>query len=506
MITIKTSDFQNCATAESRFTKLKHLHASALALGRTTKVVYEEGMTLDLEIPTGATSIPLTNYTDFNGCILNVKNTNVTDFFLFSLSHSIVASSCLLDNPNDYNVLKARERIERGDYSSLDDFPSGLVLIVLEDLNQWTTREGYSEIVFLKDVILVKDKKALNSKITSYNNSNPRYSYYETDGLQKSFGKVMFNRDVTSTKQTRLLHIKGENEVRIHDLSIYTPPESLSMGTHPSYIDDRCIYVEASANVYFEDIYVDGTYSDTMSAGYAFRLDTIWNTSFRRVRGDALWGISCGYRLNVATIDSCEINRFDSHCLCRDFAYYDTVIKSSYANGKNAYCQLSSAYGYMRFDHCTFWNCRPIILEASYNAFTGFDLIFEHCTFYVKKEYYFLIQGFQLDNNINERLELQNKCLPNITMHSCHFRLPSDFGINVNGNVLRRYYLFHFENPDATLYQNTIGHIRYINMESVDISYDGEGQISVYLCNRALTFPSNLIRHCDDFCTFSSIS
>ena len=46
--------------------RLREIHASALTLGSDTRVVYPLGTTVNIEIPAGASTSPLTSNTDFN--------------------------------------------------------------------------------------------------------------------------------------------------------------------------------------------------------------------------------------------------------------------------------------------------------------------------------------------------------------------------------------------------------------------------------------------------------
>ena len=67
------------------YNRLREIHALALTHGSDTRVVYPLEATVNIEIPPGATTIPLTSNTDFNGCSFVVKNTSTDRFFLFSL-------------------------------------------------------------------------------------------------------------------------------------------------------------------------------------------------------------------------------------------------------------------------------------------------------------------------------------------------------------------------------------------------------------------------------------
>ena len=66
------------------YNRLREIHTLALTLGSDTRVVYPNETTVNIEIPLGATTIPLTNNTDFCDCTFLVKNTSKDNFFLFS--------------------------------------------------------------------------------------------------------------------------------------------------------------------------------------------------------------------------------------------------------------------------------------------------------------------------------------------------------------------------------------------------------------------------------------
>ena len=74
--------------------------------------------------------------------------------------------------------------------------------------------------------------------------------------------------------------------------------------------------------------------------------------------------------VNKAMLQNCDINRFDIHCYGKDVSFE----KCSFVDFYN---QFSSVYCELYFRSCTFTSFFPILMEYSYNAYTGFDLVFD---------------------------------------------------------------------------------------------------------------------------------
>ena len=473
----QASEFSDCTTGIARFNKLSSLHAGAkTSNGMDTLVVYPQGLVLDLEIPSGASSISLTRYTDFNGCTIRVRNTQIDKFVLFKI-----------ESQGNGSLIFPYGLVDSGDFSSYSGLNNGLYLLVIEDMFNWTcrtTNEG-TENVPRMDLFIVRDGKALNKPIATYDNlsSLPKGNYYPIDDAPKFFRNLTFERTADSEKKTFLLEVNKQYNFGIQNLRIATPDISdVTTANPPQYREDMCVRIMDSACVSLVNIVVGGSYSGQGDWGYNFRYENVWNLYLQNVNGDAPWGITGGSNVNCALLDHCEINRFDCHCYGRDFTYRDVTIRTSYFNGRNAYCQISSPYGTMHFQHCKFIECRPLVLESSYNAFTGFELVYEDCEFVVNPTYRYMVDGLCLDTNINPRAELSVKCLPNIFMRNCTFTIPSS---------VTNYSLIDFPvQGSSPLYSGTIGHISFIHMENVSIS----SSISMNLCGKPIVFPSQLLQ------------
>ena len=72
-----------------------------LAKNNNGKVIYNGIDSLDIEIPRDAISIPLSEYTDFCGVVLTVKNSNKD--MLGAIIGDIVGSCWEFNRTNDYN-------------------------------------------------------------------------------------------------------------------------------------------------------------------------------------------------------------------------------------------------------------------------------------------------------------------------------------------------------------------------------------------------------------------
>ena len=167
------------------YNRLREIHASALTLGSDTRVVYPPGATVNIEIPPGATTIPLTSNTDFNGCSFMVKNTSTDRFFLFSLDRR----SDLQDNETvNFRTLASAERkvningnvIDSGDFSSVPALSQGHKLLYVYDPNVWSIGgvSGTLE-VYRRDVIHIVDGQAQNKPIRPYAEANNLMCFWD---------------------------------------------------------------------------------------------------------------------------------------------------------------------------------------------------------------------------------------------------------------------------------------------------------------------------------------
>ena len=71
-------------SGKALFEVLKKWHTDAYSAD--AELVYPENLVLEIGVPSDAKSIPLSPYTDFNGCRIIVENNAINNFILFSLT------------------------------------------------------------------------------------------------------------------------------------------------------------------------------------------------------------------------------------------------------------------------------------------------------------------------------------------------------------------------------------------------------------------------------------
>ncbi len=377
-------------TGVERYEVLLKTHQEAVKVG--VNVNYKGIDVIEMEIPKNAKPIPLTEYNDFCGTVLRVKNTQ-KNLFLFR---------CV----SEMEIIPVRAwQIDNGDFSNNKLLRKGKYILSISDKNPWVeNRKGYSYGAARKDILFIKNGKAQNRPVAEYNNqySEPEAMYCRIDGgvVVKNLSLV---RDSSSTEITRLLLIDGKNDVLIQDVTLKTPESDLT--------GDRAICVNNSTNVRIEDITIDGTYSLSNKYGYGISLDNVWNVTFSRLVADGNWGVFGNNNVNNCTLDDCRINRFDVHCYGRDI-FFNTC------SFLKLYNQFSSVFGKVVFNQCEFKDFVPVLIEQSYNAYTEFDLTFNECIFYTTKEKNYLINTGSLSGGNNSRHELSVKKLPKVHVNN----------------------------------------------------------------------------------------
>ena len=218
---------------------------------------------------------------------------------------------------------------------------------------------------------------------------------------------------------TFCIKINGQYKVELDNISITTPDDKEKFG-------DAAIQITNCVDVTLNDIKIDGTYSQQRKYGYGINMNNVYDLKINRMYARAKWGVFGNYNINKASLTNCDINRFDVHCYGRDISF-------NRCNFVNLYNQFSSVYGKVEYRECTFTNFYPVLLEASFNAYTPFDLYFEKCTFNFDKEHNSILVFSGFINEDNPRLELKTRCLPNVFLTDCH--------VNVTGDV-KKWYVF----------------------------------------------------------------
>lgn len=375
-----------------RYESLLRCHQIAVQTGAA--VNYKGIDSLYLEIPHNAKSIPLPDNTDFCGVVLSVKN-NTQDIYLFTKINQMQPIS-----------ITAKE-IDLGRINNNSTLSSGLYIVTVKDKKPWVPeRLGYGVPHYRRDILLVKDGKAKNKVVMPYDNpqSEMECYYCKVTKNEKKINNLRFLRLPGSTHKTCLLKAVGENNIKVKNIIVETPEDSVLFADHVFMIED-------CTNFTFEDVTVYGTYSQINKYGYAFCLNNVWNHKAIRVNASGKWGVYGNNNINTALLENCDLNRFDIHCYGKDI----TSINCRYT----AYTCFSSVYGKVKFDKCMFIKARPVIFDWAYNAYTGFDVLFEKCIFYFDKRYHDFVDLISLDETLNERPELNRKCLPNIKIRNC---------------------------------------------------------------------------------------
>lgn len=372
-----------------RYDVLLRTHQAAVQRG--VDVNYKGINRIEIEIPKNATRIPLTDNNDFSGCEFVIKNRQKTVYLFESLASTkpIVVSKADIDN---------------GEFHGYSELSKGTRILIIEDSNPWVeNRKGYSYGHMRRDILLVKNGKALNAVVMPYDNeqSSPVCTY--CDAKTFSFKNLTINRTEDCTAITNVMFVRGRDNVEISNVSLHTPDNE--------WRNDRAIRIEDCTNVHFNNVLIDGTYSQQGHSGYGISLNTIWNFTGNHIVGRGNWGIFGTNNVNKTIIENSAINRFDIHCYGRDVSFSNVCFSEKYN-------QLNSVYGSIVFDSCTFTKFDPIRIGSSYNAYVAFDVYFSDCTFYATKGNNCLLRLGELNEEVNIRKELKEKCWPNVYINN----------------------------------------------------------------------------------------
>lgn len=426
-----------------RYDVLYRTHTAALK--DSVGVDYTGIDSLKIEVPTNARPIPLTPYTDFSGLVLTVRNTYKT-LFLFEL----VGTASPIDVEKDL--------LGGNDFTSVETLAEGTKLLLIEDENLWVERRaGRDYGATRKDVLFLRNGRAKNTPVASYltASSSPKcYVCSVTDTVQY-IRNLTFVRDTGSTYKTKLLKIQYQNNVLLENIAIHTPSSTMTA--------DAAIQIHDCANITMKDVTIKGTYSRKDYYGYGIEMNNVWNSQFIRLNAQANWGIFGTNNLNKVSLKDCDINRFDVHCYGKDI----TLTNCKFSK---LYNQFSSIYGTVKFDGCRFKDFVPALFEPSYNAYTGFELVFQNCVFDVTRTHNYLISAGYLDDRMNSRPELNLKCWPNVVIRN--------MTVNVPDNV-EKVYLFNVKSPVSTKY--SVRHIAQVKIDGLDFHYSGSGHAADFI-------------------------
>ena len=436
-------------TGEDRYKVLYNTHVAAAAAG--VNVNYSGIGQIDLVIPKDAKSIPLTSVNDFAGVEFNVKNTQ-KDFYLFSYS--------VKSNP----VKVAKQDIDKGNFKRYPQLRTGRVLLVVSDDNPWVkNREGYSYGHTRKDILLLKNGRAVNKTVMPYDNndSSPSCAYYTLADKGLTVFNITLNRSKDSSKKTYLLNVIGIDGLVLEGVTIHTPENQGE--------SDVAITIKECTNVTFKDVTIDGTYSRTDYSGYGVSLNNIWNFKATNMYGHGNWGVFGTNNVNVASFEDCDINRFDIHCYGRDISFRNVTFRDKYN-------QFASVYGTIAFESCRFIHFCPVLNGQSYNAYVGYDVVMNNCTFDICRGKNILIDQGRLDEKVNSRPELSGRSIPNVSIKNLKVIVPKDVP-----NV----YLFFFRGGEKI--DRELGYLSNVSISGVNFIYEeGCAPANFHLSNISL--------------------
>ena len=377
-----------------RYRVLLACHKDAELKGAS--VNYKGIDTIRIEIPKDFHAIPLCKQTDFSNVVIVVKN-NTVDITLFSLRNNMVSAE-------QYDITK--QQVIKRTVPKI----KGSILVYVKDNYPWVEeRTGYKYGHTRTDLLYIKSGRLGNDFIFPYTDeSKIDIMVIPVNEAQTIISNLTICRDAKSMNKTQILQIYGQNRVLVDNVTINTPESHL--------YGDAAFLIENSANITFRDVTINGTYSQKDKFGYGISMSNVWNVCFDHLKANGNWGVFGCNNVNKCSLYNSEINRFDIHCYGKDVYFYNCAFK-------DLYNQFSSLYGYLKFEKCTFDNFIPVLIEASYNAYTPFDLSFKKCTFNIDATHNYLITLSSVSERINKRAELSHKCVPNISVKRCAFNI-----------------------------------------------------------------------------------
>ena len=452
-------------TGEERYEVLYKAHAEALRLGKA--VDYSGIKKIDLVIPKGAKSIPLTERTDFRGATITVTNNSKT-LFLFEYKQEVLPIAV---NAGD---------VDRQSYTA-PQLRKGLYLLSVTDEKPWVeNREGYSYGATRKDIVLIEDGAGLDGPCSPYNNkaSKPGCVYRPVSKAEKSFANVVFKRLPGSTFLTKLVKFSYENNVRIENVSITTPAGTL--------YGDQAICVYDCTNVLLDNITIDGTYSTTEKFGYGISMNNVWNVECRNIQATTAWGVFGDNNVHQIRLEDCIVNRFDIHCYGKD-----VLCEGCTFNGTGA--QYSSVFGTIEYRNCVFNDASPYLNRADYNAYVPFDLVLKDCVINTSATRNYLFNLRTWSETVNNREELKKKCWPDVTIVNLTVKM-------VEG--IKAFELFRV--PSKYTNKNLVGGLSSITIRGLSFHYpENMAPVPFKLSSAAVRLENNVKLSMEDVKTSS---
>lgn len=390
---------KDARTDIERYEVLLQTHTMAVKMRKA--VSYKGIGEICIEIPKGGKSIPLSYKTDFAGVKIIVKN-KAQKIALFEFQREV------------FEVFIPKEILITGSFKKINELRGGKKMLVIKDQTRWVAqRVGYNGWSTRKDLLLLKKGKVRNSVVSTYddNESDPKFYWCQIGGKQVVFKNLTFERTNDSDFITNLCFFSNVDNILFKNVRTITPSNTGLYG-------DCIIKLENCANITFEDVTIEGTYSLKDKYGYGIGMDNVWNVSFFRLKANGEWGVFGNNNVNCAKLDDCDINRFDIHCYGKDVYCKNTIFR-------DLYNQFSSLYGTLRFEGCHFVSFIPVLFESSYSAYTYFSLEFEDCIIDVDCVRPYLISaGNPAELPTNSRKALSKACWPDVKLKNLTINLP----------------------------------------------------------------------------------
>lgn len=414
-----------------RYKILYETHVKAIE--KDVVVDYTGVDTLRLSIPYQAKSVPLGRVTDFKGTVFIVNNESIGNFFLFALSKTA-----------DTITINERSFLDNGKFQSMNELRSGYKMMIIEDRNLWIdNRRGFNYGMKRRDILLLKNGKALNRTCAPYNNeySAPICTVVPISSKRKTFSNITFYRTEKSKNKTFLAKFENEYNIYIKNVNIFTPKGTGLYG-------DMSILIKDCARVTMDNIVIDGTYSMDNKYGYGISLDNVYDIDFNHIEGKASWGVFGNNNVNYSVLRNSHINRYDVHCYGRDIYFENCLFDTSGF-------LYSSIFGQVNFKNCVFNHVFPCLNRLDFNAYTPFDIKFTDCTFHFDGRHYAMVNLSDVDDILNHRYELLTKSLPNIEIKNSTIFLENDV----------RFMYFYY--VGGCKYPYPINHLSRIKMKNV---------------------------------------
>lgn len=374
-------------TGIERYEVLLRTHKAAVAAG--VDVDYSGIRKIDIEIPEKFITIPLTKSNDFKGCVICVTNHQKTVCLFTTLRKGEPVSV-------------GKKAIDAGDFRSVADLAWGDKLLIIEDEEPWVrNRSGHSYGHVRKEILLLKNGKAVNTVAMPYDNaySSPKCSYIPLNDSSLVVRNLIVQRKDECTQITRVVNISGYDNVQLENIKVVTPENKMK--------GDVAISLTNCTNVTFADVSILGTYSQIVASGYGISMNNVWNFKAIRLICKGNWGVFGNNNINTVLIEDSQINRFDIHCYGRNVTFRNVKFV-------DCYNQFASVFGTIRFDRCIFTDFIPVLNGSSYNAYVAYDVVMNDCVFNATPKNYYIFRISGLGETVNSRPELKEKCLPNV--------------------------------------------------------------------------------------------